>query len=168
MRAAVSHRPRLAHNFGAAAAQVVARLIDVIYSQSEVTEGVADVVLMGLPIVSEFNDGVVGFVAVADEGQGKFAGWVVSLAQQLHAQNVTIELDRLIQIVNSNHRMQKLHRGPLNVTVLLVVSLPKIDHNNLIFGQQPDSARVTIQLGRIPHEVLKPQSRGIKNEPTTL
>jgi hypothetical protein len=64
--------------------------------------------------------------------------------------------------------MQKLHRGPLNVTVLLVVSIPKIDHNNLTFGQQPDSARVTIQLGRIPHEVWKPQSTGIKNEPTTL
>jgi F-type H+-transporting ATPase subunit gamma len=81
---------------GRKAAQFVARLIDVIDSQSEVAEGVAEVVFMGLPIVSEFNDGVVGFVAVADEGQGKFAGWIVSFAQQLHAQNVTIELDRLI------------------------------------------------------------------------
>jgi len=56
--------------------------------QGPAAEGITEIVFVGFPIVSQFDDGVAGFATVADKWQGKFSGGILSLAQQLHPQNI--------------------------------------------------------------------------------
>jgi len=80
MRAVMLHRSGLPHDFGAAAAQLVASLINILHAQSQMAEAVADVILVSVPIVGEFHHCIVRLIAVADEGQGEFTGWVATSA----------------------------------------------------------------------------------------
>jgi len=68
----VRHRSALADNLGAPAAQVIASFVNVFDAKRLVAEGIAEIVFVGVPIVSQFDDSVIGFVAVADKCQGKF------------------------------------------------------------------------------------------------
>ena len=101
MGAAVRHRSRLADNLGGPAVQVIASFVNVFDAKGQVAECIAEIVFEGFPSVSQFDDGVAGFVAVADKRQGEFTLCCAAASSQ----NIAVELNRFVQIVHSNHRM---------------------------------------------------------------
>jgi hypothetical protein len=60
--------------------------------------------------MGELEDGSLGFVAVADEGEREGAARIVLAAQQLHAQLISIEVKRAIEVPHPEHRVEKPHR----------------------------------------------------------
>ncbi len=71
-------------------------------------EGRADRIgLLLAPIMGQLDRGVIGFVAVADEGQGEFPARIVVAAQQLHAEMAGVEIERLVEVEHPNHRVQQ-------------------------------------------------------------
>jgi len=107
--AAMCHGARFAHDFRASGAELIAGLVDIVHAQSQMPESVSQIVKMSVPIIRQFHDRVIAFVAVTDKGQGELAGRLFAFAQQFHTQDITIKLDRFIQIIDSDHLMEKLH-----------------------------------------------------------
>src|SRR5208283_341741 len=75
------------------------------------TEGSSLVITLFAPVVGQFDHGAVFFLVVADKGEGKFPIREVPLAQELHAQTVAVELERLVEVVDADHRMEQAHRS---------------------------------------------------------
>ena len=59
---AVLHRAGLADNFSALAAQLIAGFANALDSDSQVAEGIADIILVRVPIISQLDNGVLGFI----------------------------------------------------------------------------------------------------------
>ena len=78
---AVFHRASFAHDIAAFGAGRITGGIRVFYFDGDVAIGIAQVVAAGVPIVGEFQNGVVDFIAIADKGQGEFDYRVDALAQ---------------------------------------------------------------------------------------
>src|SRR5579862_2555653 len=111
-RRAMRHRAGLAHHVDAFGLQIRARLVRVRHADRQMTEAGAHVVALGIPVVGEFDDGVVVLITITDEGEGELAAWKVLLAQQLHPELIAVELQRLGEVVDANHCMQQLwHLG---------------------------------------------------------
>ena len=76
--------PGFAHDFRASGAELIAGLVDIVHAQSQMPESVAQIVKMSVPIIRQFHDRVIAFVAVTDKGQGELAGRIFAFAQQFH------------------------------------------------------------------------------------
>src|SRR5215813_8128440 len=66
-RAAVFHRSGLACHLDACGPQLLDLGVDAVHPEREVTEARPDVVPVGVPVVRELDDGLLGFRPVADE-----------------------------------------------------------------------------------------------------
>src|ERR1700722_5554020 len=108
-RGAVLHRAGLAHDVDAFLLQVGAGFVDVVDAERDVSVGGADFVLRGAPIPGQLDAGGIVLVPVADKGEGEFAAEEIVLAQQLHPELVAIELERFVEVVDAEHRVQKAH-----------------------------------------------------------
>src|SRR5208283_3466759 len=106
---AMLHRSRLAHDIDALLLQVGAGSIDVVDAECDMSVSGADIVLRGTPIPGQLDDGGIFLVAVADEGEGELAAGEIVLAQEFHPELVAVELQRLVEIVYSEHRVQHSH-----------------------------------------------------------
>jgi hypothetical protein len=71
--------------------------------------GVAQVVCLGFPVVSQFEHGTFGFILVADEGQRELAIRIVLAAQQAHAENIGVEIERAVEIADAQHGVEDSH-----------------------------------------------------------
>ncbi len=83
-------------------------------AERDVTERGAQLVVASRcvrPVVGELEDGGLGLVAVADEGEREGAARIVLAAQQLHAQLVAIEVKGAIEVAHPEHRVEQPHRG---------------------------------------------------------
>src|SRR5690606_29805093 len=83
---AVHHGTGFAHDLAADGLDLFAGLVDIIHFDGDVTVAGTQVVAGGVPVVGQLQHGVLGFVTVADEGQGKTPFGVILAAQQGHAQ----------------------------------------------------------------------------------
>src|SRR5262249_29292904 len=84
-------------------------LVDAVDPECDVAEGGAELVGVGIPIVGELEHGLLVLRAIADERQGEAARGVVLLAEQRHAQDATVESQRLFQVVHAEHGVQQSH-----------------------------------------------------------
>src|SRR5690606_11156644 len=103
------HGAGFACNFAAARLDVVTGLVGVFHFDRDVAVAVTEVVAGRVPVVGQFDHRAVGFVLVADEGQGEFAVGVVLAAQQAHAQDLGVEGQRLLEIPYAQHGVQNTH-----------------------------------------------------------
>ncbi|MDT4885529.1 hypothetical protein FQZ97_1217680 [compost metagenome] len=65
----------------------------------------AQLVAVHAPVVGQLDHAVVGFIAVADEGQGELAVRIILAAQQGHAEHFGIEDDGFVQVADTQHGM---------------------------------------------------------------
>ena len=102
--AAALDRAGLARHVAAGGLDLVARGVRVGHADGDVAVGAAHVVAFHAPVVGEFDLGLAGVAAVkAEEGQRVLVFWVFAGAQQLHAQNVSVEIDGTLQVANAQH-----------------------------------------------------------------
>src|ERR1700730_9285975 len=86
----------------------LASLVYVGHPDREVAKGAAQRVGFGLiPVVGQLDHGIVGLVAISDKGESELAGRVIAFAQQLHTEQLGIEIQRGVEIAHPDHRMQK-------------------------------------------------------------
>src|SRR3546814_20140824 len=57
--------------------------------------------------MGQLDDGVRRFVAIAYESKREFARRIVLLAQELHAEQAGVEVERAIEITNPEHCVEK-------------------------------------------------------------
>src|SRR5690349_17155913 len=72
--------------------------------------GIAEIVLRGPPIPGELDNRCLGLTAVTDKREGELAAREILLAEQLHPELVAVELERFVEVVHPQHRVQKSHR----------------------------------------------------------
>src|SRR5690554_1479596 len=106
---AVHHGTGFAHDLAAGGLDLFAGLVDIIHFDGDVTVAGTQVVAGGVPVVGQLQHGVLGFVTVADEGQGKTPFGVILAAQQGHAQYFGIEGDGFLQVAHAEHGVQNAH-----------------------------------------------------------
>ena len=80
--------------------------VDIINADSYVSVAVAEVIGLGAPVVCEFDDGAARLVGISDECEGELAVWIVFFAQQLHAENPDIKVERPVEIADTYHRVK--------------------------------------------------------------
>src|SRR5690554_4645422 len=105
----VHHGPGFAHDLAAGGLALFAGLVDIIHFDGDVTVAGTQVVAGSVPVVGQLQHGVLGFVTVADEGQGKTPFGVILAAQQGHAQYFGIEGDGFFQVAHAEHGVQNAH-----------------------------------------------------------
>ena len=95
--------PGLARHIAATLLDLVACPVHVAHAKGDVTKRTAHVVTVHTVVVGQLNLRMLGVVAVADERQRVFVLQVFRRAQQLHAQNGGVKIDRALQIANADH-----------------------------------------------------------------
>ena len=86
----------------------VAGGVDIRNGYRQVAECIALVVVGSLiPVVGQFDNRVVLFITITDEGQRKPSGWEILLSQHLHAEVAAVKVERLFEILHPEHRMEK-------------------------------------------------------------
>src|ERR1051325_278108 len=102
------HRACGARDLDPGGGEALAGLVDIRNANREVAKTAAQRIgLLLIPVVGQLNDRAVGLVAIADKGERELAGWVVALPQQLHAELLGVELQRFVQILDPEHRVQE-------------------------------------------------------------
>src|SRR6185369_15763529 len=87
----------------------LARRIHVGHAERDVPEGGAQVVAIDAVVVGQFDFGMLGIVAVADERQRVLLLGPLGRAQQLHAEHAGVEVDGALQVAHSEHGVEKSH-----------------------------------------------------------
>src|SRR5579864_261108 len=88
-------------------AEPLAGRIDIRHADRQMAEAGADAVgLLLIPVVREFDHGVCGFVAIAHKGERIPPSLDIVLADELHAEEARIEVDRFVEIEHAYHRVQ--------------------------------------------------------------
>src|SRR6266849_4348290 len=124
-RSPVLPRTRLAHAVDAFLLQVAAGLIDVFDAERDMPVRVAEIVLRGPPIPGELDNRGLVLTAVTDKRERELAARKILLAEQPHPELVAIELERFVEVVHPEHRVQKSHRFyPLLFEVAFLIGLP--------------------------------------------
>ncbi|CPS47927.1 Uncharacterised protein [Mycobacteroides abscessus] len=59
------------------------------------TISIAQFIAVCIPVMGQFQYGVILFIAITDKSQGKTALFVITLTKQSHAKYFSIELERL-------------------------------------------------------------------------
>ncbi|MNJ72953.1 hypothetical protein D3C77_696750 [compost metagenome] len=103
------HRTGFAGDLAAAFLDLVTGFIGVVDFQRDVAVAVAQVVLVGVPVVGQFNDRAFGLVLIAHEGQRELAVRVIIAAQDAHAEHVGVEIDGLVEVADSQHGVEHTH-----------------------------------------------------------
>jgi len=83
--------------------------LNVVDFDGDVPVTITQVVALSAPVVGKLQDRLVAFVAVADERQRELAIRIVLLAQQAHAEHVSVEVDRALQISDPKHGVKNSH-----------------------------------------------------------
>src|SRR3546814_8388581 len=78
---AVLHGAGFARDLAAFLLDLFTGVVGVVDFQGDVAVAVAQVVVVGVPVVGKFDDGAFAFVLVAHEGQREFAVGIVGAAQ---------------------------------------------------------------------------------------
>src|SRR6185437_10531814 len=87
--------------------ELVAGGIDVGDADGEMAEGGAERIgLLLVPVMGKLDDRAARLVAIADEGECVAPLRHLALAQHLHAEKARIEIERLLQVEDAQHRMQ--------------------------------------------------------------
>jgi hypothetical protein len=107
--AAVFHRSGFAYDFAAELFDPFAGGVDIFHFDGDVAEAVTQIVMVGIPVVCQFDHAMVDFVAVADKSQGEFAFGVILAAQQFHAEDMGIKFDGAVEIAGAEHGMEQAH-----------------------------------------------------------
>jgi hypothetical protein len=97
------HGTRLADNLAPHLFDSITGGIDIINFDGEMAITIAEIVLIHTPVIGEFYDGVVPFVAVANEGQGKFSFGILLPAQEFHTEDLSVEVDRPVEVAGTEH-----------------------------------------------------------------
>src|SRR5690606_6396955 len=71
------------------------RLVCIIDCNCDMTISIAQFIAVCIPVMRQFQYGVIFFIAITDKSQGKTAFFVITLTKQSHAQYFSIELERL-------------------------------------------------------------------------
>jgi 2-dehydro-3-deoxyphosphogluconate aldolase/(4S)-4-hydroxy-2-oxoglutarate aldolase len=108
-RRSALHRPGLARHRAAAGADPVAGRLGVGDADGDVAEGGAEVVLADAVVVGELDLGLLRIRAVADEGQRVLLLRPLGRAQELHAHDLCVEVDRALQVADAKHRVEESH-----------------------------------------------------------
>ena len=66
-------------------------------------------IVLGVPVVGQFEHGLILFLAVTDKGQGEAAFRVILAAQQVHAEDVGIEGEGAVEVDDAQHGVQDTH-----------------------------------------------------------
>ena len=74
-RAAVLHRSSFADDFNAFGLEVGAHLVNVVHAQCEMTKRITLIVTGCSPVMSQFDDGIIFFVAITNKRKGKLTAW---------------------------------------------------------------------------------------------
>src|SRR3546814_5599034 len=89
------HGARLAGDGNALRLELLANGMDIRNADGEVAESGAEFVgLLLAPVMGQLDDGVRRFVAIAYESKREFARRIVLLAQELHAEQAGVEVER--------------------------------------------------------------------------
>ena len=102
-RRAVLHRAGFASDLAAAFLDLVTGFVGIVDFQGDVAVAAAQVVLVGVPVVGQLDDGAFGLVLVADKGQRELAVRIVVAAQDAHAEHVGVEVDGFVEVADSQH-----------------------------------------------------------------
>lgn len=98
---AVFHQAGFADDVSALPLHAFAGLVGIVHFNRDVSVGVAQVVSFRIPVVRQFQNRAVGFVAVTDEGKGKSAFGIVFSAEQFHTQNVLVGIEGFFEIAHA-------------------------------------------------------------------
>ena len=86
------HRPRFPGDTTATLTDGLTGGLDVGDAEGDMTVGRTQLVFSCVPVVRQFNHRILALIAIADEGEGEATAGVVLAAQQLHTQNLAVEL----------------------------------------------------------------------------
>jgi hypothetical protein len=75
-----------------------------------VSEGGAEVVAVDAGVVGQLQHRAVALVAVADEGKRILLLRTIGRAQQSHAHDAGVEVDRALQVTDAQHGVEDSHR----------------------------------------------------------
>lgn len=103
---AMHHRTCFTNDFSAFFFNTFTRLVGVVDFNGNMSVGITQIILLRIPIVGQFQNRAVGFVAVTDEGKGKSAFGIVFSAEQFHAQNVLVKIEGFFEIAHAEHSME--------------------------------------------------------------
>src|SRR5690348_10849569 len=107
-RGAEFHRARRARNLDPSLLQALAGGVDIGDADRQMTEGGADGVrLLLIPIVGELEHRAALLDAISDESEGIAALRHLALAQHFHAEKARVEIDRLLEVENAQHGVEK-------------------------------------------------------------
>ena len=107
-RAAMRHRAGRARHLDPGGGELFAGLVDIGHADREMAEGAAQRIgLRLIPVMGQLDHRRIGFVAIADKRQGELAGRVIALAQQLHAEQLGVEMQRFVEVLDPEHRVQQ-------------------------------------------------------------
>ena len=88
-------------------------------------EGVAELVALNAIVIGQLEHRGALLVVVADEGKRILLLGTVGGAQQLHAEDLGVELHRALQVADAQHGVQESHRLPFRMgSVALASSRP--------------------------------------------
>ena len=79
----------------------------------DMTIALSEIILGGIPIVREFQYGILTFVTVPDESQREASVRIVLTAQQLHAENFGVKGNRSIEVTDPDHGVEHAHASVL-------------------------------------------------------
>jgi hypothetical protein len=80
----MTHRPGFTHDLGSLPAQPLAGANDFFNADSQMTEGIAEIISMGVPVIGQFDYGLFAFRSIADKGEGEFSFRIIFPAEKLH------------------------------------------------------------------------------------
>src|SRR6516162_10804288 len=92
-RAAMRHRAGWSRDFDTRRGETLAGLVNVRHANREVAKGATQIVRLGLvPIVGQLDHSIAGLVAIPNKSECKFSRWVIAFAQDLHAEQIAVEI----------------------------------------------------------------------------
>ena len=87
------------------------------------TEPIADIIGVRIPVVGQLDDRIGLFRTIADEDIGKAAGLVFPFFQKLHAEAIAIEFQTLVEIIYPDHRVDDFHKFSPSCEIFSVVEI---------------------------------------------
>ena len=115
------HRPRLAGDRRAGLAQRFAGAVNIGHAERDMAVSVAQVVRRVLvPIMGQFDHRLLLFRTISDEGQGELAIGKIRLAQQFHAEQPGVEIERLVQVLDPDHGVEHAETAWLSHVFVLL------------------------------------------------
>src|SRR4030095_2450420 len=106
------HRAGLAYDLNPFSSKLIAGFVNVRHAERDMPKTVANVIRVRVPVIGKFNDCVSFLRPIPDKDVGKTARGIFPLLQEFHAESITVKLETLIQIIDSDHRVNDFHISP--------------------------------------------------------